>query len=61
MTKKTFVKVAKDIRAIVDAAGKSKIKRNQARQQADYMAELFGNENPRFDRSRFLAACGFSY
>lgn len=26
---------------------------------ADDMADYFENENPRFDRERFLTACGF--
>lgn len=52
VSKKHFVALAKIMAAIPD--------RTQARMVAVQVAEMFAEENPRFDRERFLAACGVS-
>jgi hypothetical protein len=55
MTKKTFVEAARIIKAIQDRDDEN---RGEAQRVADAFARLFVADNPRFDRGRFLAACG---
>lgn len=52
MSKKHFIKVAKVIRAVIDHKHPQ-----PAELIAENLAEIFADLNPRFDRSRFLAAC----
>lgn len=51
MSRKHFVEVAKMIAAETD--------RVAALRFAEGMANLFQRENERFDRNRFMSACGF--
>lgn len=53
MTKKHFIQVAKDIAALSN--------RKTAKMHAEFNANIFAKANPRFDRARFLAACGVSW
>jgi hypothetical protein len=50
MTKKTFVAVAATVAKIENLVAR--------RAAAENFCVLFAKENPRFDRARFLAACG---
>jgi hypothetical protein len=50
MTKKHFIPVAKMISELQD--------RKQAEYWAEWFADFFANYNPRFDRQKFLTACG---
>lgn len=68
MTKRHFMAIAK----IVDNAKVTACSADTAQRKADYergaegtrkhiataLADMFAGENPRFDRERFLAACG---
>lgn len=55
MTKKDFETIAKIIASMPSFAASLRDQKNStARQFADALA----NENPRFDRERFLKACG---
>lgn len=50
MSRKHFVAIAAGIAAIADS---------KARKQAAYtLADTLASTNPRFNRARFLAACG---
>lgn len=72
MTKKHFIAIAATIRAQLDGLNTEIIQNidsdeNPACQQAETVEEtarrlcdVFTNENPRFDRARFLAACGIN-
>jgi len=51
MSRKHFVEVAKMIAAETD--------RVSAKRFAEGMASIFQRENERFDRNRFMSACGF--
>ncbi len=50
MTRKHYVKFARMIAEMLD--------RVEARRMAEALCEEFSTDNPRFDRSRFLTACG---
>ena len=50
MTRKHFKLIAETIRALPDLRDR--------RNQADRMAVICARTNPRFDRVRFLKACG---
>lgn len=50
MSKKHFVAAAKDVAEIKGAKSR--------RAAAEILAKQFAAENPRFDRARFMAACG---
>lgn len=51
MTKKDYVAIAQVLNsAIIGQASPERV--------AEKMAEVFKLDNPRFDRARFLAACG---
>jgi len=49
-TRKHFQSVALTVSAIADKSEREK--------QAEFQAKIFAADNPRFDKSRFLAACG---
>lgn len=49
-TRKTFIAVAKTVCSIAYKAEREK--------QANFQADIFAAENPRFKRDLFLAACG---
>jgi hypothetical protein len=60
MTKKDYIAVAKilkDAREDAETAVNREA-RSQTDQIALMLSELFAQENPRFDRVRFLKACG---
>lgn len=64
MTKKTFVAVAKGFAAQLKALESNQVlPQASCRWQIQQCAEMFCTiaecENSRFDRARFLAACGF--
>ena len=48
MTRKHFKATAETIKAA-----------NDKREIAEGLAAIFAKENPRFDRARFMEACGF--
>ena len=50
MTRKHFKAIAATVSAIADLAERQK--------QAEFQANICAQTNPRFDRARFLAACG---
>ncbi len=50
MTRKNFQMVAEIISKIQDL--------NERKAMAEHNAAIFARNNPRFDRSRFFAACG---
>ena len=54
LTKKAFIAEAARIASLVAAGGDLKTLKEMARLAADDYAQ----QNPRFDRSRFMAACG---
>lgn len=57
MTRKDYVAIAQiiqNVRYLVDRDGESDHIAEVARQLANYMR----GDNPRFDRSRFMQACG---
>lgn len=59
MTKKHFEAVASAIRAeYEDTYGEPA--EEAIRSIARKLADVFASENPRFDRARFLAACGIT-
>jgi hypothetical protein len=49
MTKKDYVHAASSI---------AKLPKARRKAMAEDLAKMFQSDNPRFDRSRFLAACG---
>ena len=49
-TKKDFVQAAKEISLIPD--------KNQKEEAANLFVQIFSKQNPRFDKARFLTACG---
>jgi len=50
MTRKTFITMAAAIAEIKP--------KNKRKQLAEFNAGEFAKSNPRFDRARFMAACG---
>ena len=56
MTKKDYQAIADVIRAEVTRNGPI----DSARRIAEGLAIILATDNPRFDRNRFLAACGFN-
>jgi hypothetical protein len=66
MSKKHFIAIAATIRSQIDSeshliAGPRKTVRLETiAESANRLADVFANENPRFDRARFLAACGIN-
>lgn len=60
MTRKDYVMIAEAIRdAASPASGADGPRAQTALRIADYIADGLYNDNPRFDRKRFMAACGF--
>lgn len=57
MSRKHFVKIAADIRALVDEA-KTPEARDMLVKTAERLCDTFAECNDRFDRRRFLTACG---
>lgn len=53
-TKKDFIKCAARIASLVAAGGN----RKTLAEMASLSADDYARENPRFDRARFIAACG---
>jgi hypothetical protein len=49
-TRKHFIAVAATVSAIAD--------KNERQKQAEFQAQIFAADNPRFDKGRFLSACG---
>ncbi len=50
MSKKHFIAIAATVSAISDKKEREK--------QANFQAQICAAQNPRFDKARFLAACG---
>lgn len=57
MTRKDYVAIAAGIRAEVEA-GPNKNGSTALQRVAERIAEVMAQDNPRFDRARFLKACG---
>lgn len=57
MTKKDYVAIAEVISGWTISGP---AEREQSRAIAEKLAVVFKRDNPRFDRARFLAACGIS-
>lgn len=55
MSKKHFVAFAAEIKKYVNSPGYE----NTAKHIADVVCAVSSRENPRFDKGRFLTACGF--
>lgn len=55
MSKKHFIAIAKILNMVGSSTGYD---RSTATAIAHSLADVFQEENPRFDRSRFLDACG---
>ena len=49
-TKKDFIAAAKTIAAITD--------KRERQSAANNFCNIFQNQNPRFDKTKFLSACG---
>lgn len=58
MSKKHFVAIAAAFRAELNAYAASPVACEGIEQTARRLCETFAAANPRFDRGRFLAACG---
>ena len=59
MTRKHYIKFAGTFRHALDLSQQRDLLVNNAvRDIADTMADICAADNPRFDRERFLAACG---
>ena len=64
-TKRDFITVSNSIKANMDKArGEMSVDGFKAyfaltMELADNMADKYQNDNPRFDRQRFMSACGF--
>lgn len=61
MSRKDFVAIAEAIRLSItqtQALGKDEAALNGIAHTARNLANTFADINPRFDRARFLAACG---
>lgn len=57
MTKKDFEAIAQLIRPTADPDNPVEVE--VIRNLAERMAAMFARENPRFDRNKFMQACGF--
>ena len=65
MSRKDFVAVAAAIRSVVDSIPSFDLQNetergyyNGVKSSAESLARTFADVNPRFDRARFIAACG---
>lgn len=62
MTRKDFTLIADAIRNASEAAGDyadPAMARNGTYEAASYIAHALRRDNPRFERARFMEACGF--
>jgi hypothetical protein len=50
MSRKHFIAIAATVSAISDLSERAK--------QAEFQAQICAAQNPRFDKARFLTACG---
>lgn len=57
MTRKDYVLIAEAIRDSVQHSGE--LERKAIEGTAKYVSYALRRDNPRFDRGRFMAACGF--
>lgn len=55
MTKKHFEAIAQLFR---ETYTEGEVEKETVRNLAERMAAMFARENPRFDRNKFLTACG---
>lgn len=65
MSRKDFVAIAAEFKKLVDscpsldfASVEDRVRYNVIKESAEALCRHFINANPRFDRARFLAACG---
>ena len=60
LTRKVFAQIAASVKKSVDKADEplAAILYEFAAEMANELADYFERENPRFDRGRFLDACG---
>jgi hypothetical protein len=58
MTRKDYEKFARMLRNELNASGTSKEFRSCVEYAAGVAARVFAEDNPRFDKQRFLTACG---
>lgn len=59
MTKKHFIKIAAAIGLQVEQWAEGTEGHDTLRELADDLCDIFKRINPRFDKDRFMAACGF--
>lgn len=55
MTKKHFIKFAEQIKILLSSG---EFNKGQTAKMADVVCQVAKNDNPNFDRARFLKACG---
>lgn len=60
MTRKDYIAIAEAI-AVNNDPTDSKREQDKVKVIAGSIADVMKRDNPRFDRSRFLRACGFDY
>lgn len=63
MTKKDYIKIAAVFSQYRDHAGnwpQSPWRHTAAQELSSRFADMLAQDNPRFDRARFLAACGLA-
>jgi hypothetical protein len=58
MTRKDYVAIAAAIRRIMDSNGRNDVEKGAVSDAAHYIADAMRDDNARFDRARFLEACG---
>ena len=58
MTRKDYVLIAEAIKAATEAMPKDYLQRNGAYLAANEISHRLQQDNPRFERKRFLEACG---
>lgn len=57
VSKKHFEAIAAELRAAIELDSKAAARQSVER-VAEGLSNIFARENPRFDRARFLKACG---